>query len=134
MERDHVHNAVNLPIKTTLAEANAIRTKLPQGLGDGLVTTARGFAIRCAPGNKEAVEQLVRPNEAETYGDLFSLQRADAEQYVVRGIDSEISGTTLHQSLDNCIQWKVRPIKPLKSAVWGKRDWIVWAIVDAGRN
>ena len=23
--------------------------------------------------------------------------------------------------------WKIRPLKPLRSAAWGKRDWLVWA-------
>ena len=33
----------------------------------------------------------------------------------------------LHQSLVHSMEWKVKPIKLLRSASWGKRDWIVWA-------
>jgi hypothetical protein len=127
-ERDDSLTVVNLPIKTTLAEGNIIHKKLPAGLSEGLVTTARGFAIRCDPANKAHVEQLIRPNEAEVYGKLFNLQKEDASQYIVRGVDSEVTGPMLHASLDACIRWKVKPLKPLRSAAWGKRDWIVWAI------
>ena len=72
-QRDDQLTVVNLPVKTTLAEATKVHKKLPTGLGEGVVTTARGFAIRCAPDNTAEVEQNVRPSEAETYGDLFTL-------------------------------------------------------------
>ena len=44
-ERDETLTVANLPIKATLAEANALRKKLPAGMGDGVFTTAKGFAI-----------------------------------------------------------------------------------------
>ena len=50
-------------------------------MGDGIVTSAKGFAISCEPDRNAEIEQLVHPDEAETYGDLFELQRADAAHH-----------------------------------------------------
>ena len=61
-ERDEELTVVNLPIKTTLAEATTLHKKLPAGLGEGVVTTARGFAIRCAPNHKADIEQHASRN------------------------------------------------------------------------
>ena len=133
-ERDEEFVVANLPVKTTLAEATSIHRRLPAGLSEGVVTTAKGYAIRCVPENKNEVEKQVRPDDAETYGELFSLQREHAAQYIVRGVDNEVSGPTLHTSLNNSIGWKIRPVKPLRSAAWGRRDWIVWAHQDDPPN
>ena len=104
-ERDEEFVVVNLPIKYTLTDAQALHRRLPAGHSEGIVTTSKGFAIRCLPANKADIEQYVRPEEAETYGELFSLQREQAAQYIVRGVDNEVNGPTLHTSLHNCIGW-----------------------------
>lgn len=88
-ERDEENTIVNLPIKIALAEATALHKKLPAGLSEGLVKKAKGFAIRCAPDSKPQIEQHVWPDGAETYGDRFTLQRSEAVQYIVRGVDNE---------------------------------------------
>jgi hypothetical protein len=129
-ERDEEFVIVNLPIKWTLAEATALHRRLPAGLSEGIVTTAKGYAIRCLPAHKDDIQQYVRPEEAETYGDLFSLEQDNAAQYIVRGVDNEVTGPMLHRSLHNSIGWDVKPVKPLRSAAWGKRDWIVWAALN----
>ena len=129
-ERDEEFIVVNLPIKWTLAEATALHRRLPAGLSEGIVTTAKGYAIRCLPAHKADNAQHVRPEEAETYGDLFSLERDNAAQYIVRGVDNDVTGPMLRRSLHKSIGWDVRPVKPLRSAAWGKRDWIVWAAQD----
>ena len=76
--------------------------------------------------HQDTVAQLAKPDEAQAYGSLFALKKEDSSQYMLRGVDSQVTGPVLFRSLPDSIQWAVKPIKPEKSKTWGARDWLVW--------
>ena len=127
--RDATTVVVTLPVKNTLAQALTVHRALPAGVGLGLVTTPKGFALRCKPEHRDAIAATARPEEALAYGDLFALKREDCQLYMVYGVDGMITGPVLHNSLQRSIGWLAKPIKPAKSNSWGCRDWHVWAKV-----
>ena len=79
------------------------------------------------PLHQGTVALAAKPEEAKAYGPHFALKREDSHQYMVRGVDSQVTGPVLFRSLQDSIQWAVKPIKPEKSKAWGARDWLVWA-------
>ena len=125
--KDETTVIVTLPVKHTLAQALAIQRALPSGTGLGVVTTAKGLALRCRPEHRDSVALRARPDEAAAYGDLFSLKKEDSNLYIVHGVDGMITGPILHECLKRSLGWPAKPVRPDKSHSWGCRDWHVWA-------
>ena len=62
-------------------------SSLPAEYGLGVVTTPKGFALRCRPVRRDQIAFKARPEEALAYGELFSLKREDCSLYIVHGVD-----------------------------------------------
>lgn len=125
VEKDTNTVPANLPIGTTLAEGFALQKKLGAGIGLGLVSTPKGFGIRCLPNQRTNVEAAARPKEALTYGDLFALDKDTGFQFMIRGVDSSVEGPALHNTIRRHLDCKIRPVRPYWAH--GKNDWLVLA-------
>ena len=125
--KDENTRIVNLPLDYSLDKA--LLTGRTLGLQSlGVVKTERGLAIRCLPEDRETVERHINPQQAVALGDLFTLTKENATQYLVKGFSDAIDKEGVRFMLQETAGLRCRPVKPTRKPR-GRQDWLVYAPV-----
>jgi len=113
---------VRLPNADTLAMAKAKASKIA-GMAYGVIPTHTGYAIRCKPCEKVAMEKALMPEYTDAVGDdLLEMPRNEEFRILLMGVPREMSELELINQT-TMGSWKCRPIgQGPKCTVYGKKN------------